>query len=157
VVLVDHAAEHLAAPHRRVERHDEWLVLAGWPLLPRLVRPMIVVMPGIGPQHFSKMALTTDQHPVRAVGPDGPYPAFGLGVRPGRSRRSLHDPHAFAGKRLVERGSELAVTIPDEEPERADPVREVHDQIAGLLGCPCTVRVPASPRGCAPPAGSLPP
>jgi hypothetical protein len=29
VVLVDHAAGQLPAPHRRIERHDGWLVTAG--------------------------------------------------------------------------------------------------------------------------------
>ena len=30
-------------PSGRAERHHDWLVLAGWPLVPRLVRPMLVV------------------------------------------------------------------------------------------------------------------
>lgn len=29
------------------------------------------------------MALTVHQHPVRALGPDGPFPAFGITVAPG--------------------------------------------------------------------------
>ena len=36
----------------------------------------------------------------------------------------------------VERGSELGVAIPDEEPEAAANVTEVHEQVAGLLGDP---------------------
>jgi hypothetical protein len=40
VVLVDHAAEYLPALYRRANRHDDRLVLIGWPLLPRLVRPV---------------------------------------------------------------------------------------------------------------------
>ena len=34
VVLVDHAAEQLTAPHRRVQRHDGLLVMIGWSLMP---------------------------------------------------------------------------------------------------------------------------
>ena len=34
VVLVDHAAEYPPALHRRVQRHDDHLVMIGWPLLP---------------------------------------------------------------------------------------------------------------------------
>jgi hypothetical protein len=33
--------------------------------MPGLVRPVPVVMPGIGPQHGPQMALAVDQHPVR--------------------------------------------------------------------------------------------
>ena len=43
VVLVDHAAKHLAALHRRVKRYDDRLVLARWPLLPGLMRPVPVI------------------------------------------------------------------------------------------------------------------
>jgi hypothetical protein len=43
VVLVDDAAEDLAAPHRRVQLHDSHLVLVGWPLLSGLVRTVPVV------------------------------------------------------------------------------------------------------------------
>ena len=43
VVLVDHAAKHLATLHRRVKRHDDRLVLAGWPLLPGLMRSVPVI------------------------------------------------------------------------------------------------------------------
>src|SRR5262249_17303624 len=51
VVFVDHAAEQLPALYRRLERHDGGLVVIGWPLVPRLVWPVPVVMPGVGPQH----------------------------------------------------------------------------------------------------------
>jgi hypothetical protein len=44
----DHAAEHLAAPYRRVQPHASWLVPDGWPLVRGLVRPMIIVMTGLG-------------------------------------------------------------------------------------------------------------
>ena len=42
VALVDHA-EYLPALHRRPERHDSWLVVVGWPLIPGLVRPVPVI------------------------------------------------------------------------------------------------------------------
>ncbi len=74
VVIADHAAEHPPAPHRRGQRHDDHLVMIGWPLLPGLVRPVPVIAPGAGPQHCSQMGFAVDQHPVRALGPDGPQP-----------------------------------------------------------------------------------
>jgi hypothetical protein len=40
VVLVDHAAEHLAALHPPPERHDDRLVIVGWPLVPAAGSPI---------------------------------------------------------------------------------------------------------------------
>src|SRR5690242_7173216 len=108
--------------------------MIGWPLLARLMRTVPVIVPHVGPQHRPQMGLVVDQHPVRALSPYGPHPAFGITVRRRRLRRSLHDPDALAGKDLIEGGRELGVAVPDEEPELADPVSEGHDQIAGLLG-----------------------
>jgi hypothetical protein len=50
VVFVDHAAQHLPALYRRGQRHDDHLVMIGRALIPGLVRPVPVVMPGVGPQ-----------------------------------------------------------------------------------------------------------
>src|SRR6266704_2703341 len=79
-------------------------------------------------------------------------PRFG----PGRPRRSLHDLHSLAGEDIVEHAGELGVTVPDEEAEGADPVCEVHEQVAGLprasvstMVAPCVVaisRAMANPR-----------
>jgi hypothetical protein len=52
VVLVDHAAKYLPALHQRVQKYNDGLVMIGWPLLPGLVRPMSVIVPGVGPQHL---------------------------------------------------------------------------------------------------------
>src|SRR4029077_10865473 len=83
VVLVDHAADDLPALHRRGNRHDDWLVVIGWPLLPGLVRPVPAIVPGAGPQHGPQMGFAVDQHPVSALRSFGPYPAFGITVRLG--------------------------------------------------------------------------
>ena len=90
--------------------------MIGWTLVPGLVRPVPVVMPGVGLQRSPQMGFVVDEHPVGALGPDGPYPAFGITVRPGRLRRGLHDLHALAGQDIIERGRELGVTVADEEP-----------------------------------------
>ena len=45
-----------------------------WPLMPGLVWPVPVVVPGIGPQHRPQMTLAVDQHTVGALGPHGPLP-----------------------------------------------------------------------------------
>jgi hypothetical protein len=82
-------------------------VMAGRPLLPRLMRPMSVIVPGAGPQHRPQMGFAADQHPVSALRPHRWYPASAMTARPGRPRRSLHDPHALAGEDGTERGGEL--------------------------------------------------
>ena len=98
--------------------------MIGWPLLPGLMRPMSAVVPGVRPQHCRQMGFAVDQHSVGALSPYRPYPAFGITVRRGRPRRNPHDPHALAGEGSIEHAAELGVAVPDEEPERADPVGE---------------------------------
>jgi hypothetical protein len=61
-----------------------------WPLMPGLVWPVPVVVPGIGPQHRPQMTLAVNQHPLGALGPHGLYPPFRIAIRPGHPRRSLH-------------------------------------------------------------------
>ena len=69
-------------------------------------------------------------------------------------RRSPRLPGPWQGRRVlagrrrplgsedpVEDAGELGVPVPDEEAEGADPVAEVHEQVAGLLCGPCAVRV----------------
>src|SRR3974390_981576 len=106
VVFVDHAAEQLPAPHRRLERHDGGLIVIGWPLVPGLVRPVSVVMPGVGPQHSPQMGFVVDEHSVGALAPYDPYPAFGITVRSGCLWRGLHDLYALVGQDIIERGRE---------------------------------------------------
>ena len=118
-VLVDDAPEYFPALHRRVQRYDDRFVMIGWPLLPGLMRPMSVIVPGVGPKHCPQMGFAVDQHPVRALSPYRPYPAFGITVRPGRPRRNPHDPHALAGEDSIEHAGELGVAVPDEEPEQS--------------------------------------
>jgi hypothetical protein len=155
VVLVDQAAEYLPALHRHVHRYDDRFVMIGWPLLPGLMRPMSVIVPGAGPQHRPQTSFAVDQQPVRALRPDRPHPALGITIRPRRPGRNPHDPHALAGEDSIERASELSVTVPDEEPERADPVREVRNQVASLLRDPGTVWIPGHPEDMHPPGRYL--
>jgi hypothetical protein len=110
-----------------------------WPLLPGLVRPMIVVVRRVGPQHRPQVRLTIDQHPVRALGPHGPHPAFGITIRPRCPWRRVHHSYARAREDLVEYGGELGVAVADKEPERADPVTTF---ISRFRAC-CAVQAPS--------------
>src|SRR5258708_6701690 len=58
-----------------------------------------------------------------------------------RPPRSTLFPYTTLFRSLVEGAGELGVAVPDEEAEGADPVCEVHEQVAGLLGGPGAVRV----------------
>ena len=73
--------------------------------------------------------------------PDAAYEPFGVAVRPRGAGRDLHHPHPRIGQHGIEPGGELRVPVPDEEPERAGPLVQVHDEVAGLLGGPRAGRV----------------
>lgn len=85
----------------------------------------------------------------------GPYPAFGITVRTRRLRRRLHRPYARTGEDSVEHGGELGVTVPDEKPERIDPVTKIHQQVSRLLRRPRAVRVPGHTEDVHPPGRHL--
>jgi transcriptional regulator with XRE-family HTH domain len=94
-------------------------------------------------------ATTTSPAPAGITG-SGPAWASGT-VKNTRtrsaSRQNRRSPASHA--------SELGVAVPDEEPEGADPVGEVHDQVAGLLGGPGAVGVGGYPEDVHPPGGYL--
>jgi hypothetical protein len=141
VVLVDRVTEYFPAPHRCAGRRDDRLVLAGWSLVAGLVGPVPVVMAGVLAEDRSKVPFVVDEHPVGALGSRGWYPTLGIAVRPWRPRWSPDNLDALAGEDLVEGAGELGVAVADEEAERGDLATEIYDVVAGLLCCPCAVRV----------------
>ena len=101
------------------------------------------------------MSAAEDEDPVGAFAADGADPAFGDGVRAGRTYRRADDFYLFRREHGIETGNELGVAIADQETQPLDPIAKVHEQIAGLLGHPrsgrwavmparCTVREPSS-------------
>jgi hypothetical protein len=61
----------------------------GWrALVAALVRAVLVVMPDVLLERGQQMPRVVDQDPVQALAACGAYPAFGVGVRAGRLRRS---------------------------------------------------------------------
>jgi hypothetical protein len=100
------------------------------------VRPVVVVMAFVLAQHGSGVPLTDDQYAVEELAADGPDEAFRDRVGSRCAHRCLDDADVDCGENGVERGGELGVVVPEEEPEAAAPVVEVHDQVAGLLGQP---------------------
>src|SRR4029077_2085676 len=67
-------------------------------------------------------------------------PSLGIPVRAWGPRRDPDRSHARGGEDGVEDTGELGVTVPDQEAEAAGPVTEIHEQVAGLLGSPRTLR-----------------
>jgi len=80
---------------------------------------------------------------------------LGITVRSRSPRRDLDWRHALAGEDRVEGAGELGVAVPDQEPERAGPVTEVHEQVASLLGGPRAVRVSRHAEDMHPPGPDL--
>ncbi|WP_433227329.1 hypothetical protein [Microtetraspora malaysiensis] len=77
------------------------------------------------------------------LGPLGQLPAWPtLATRtfddhdPGRLQHPVPHCDAYAGEDLVEGVGELGVPVANEEPERAGPPPEIHEQIASLRGRP---------------------
>jgi len=87
-------------------------------------------------QHDVEMAGAGDQEVVEAFPSQGADEAFRDRIRPGCPNRGADDPDIGAGEHSVERGSELAVTVTDQEPEPVGSIVEVREQVAGLLGDP---------------------
>jgi hypothetical protein len=70
------------------------------------MRPMSVQVPGVGPKHRPQRSVVVDQHPVSALRPYRPHPAFGITVHHRTPRRDLHL-DAGVGQDRVERRGEL--------------------------------------------------
>jgi hypothetical protein len=100
------------------------------------VRALAVVMGHEFAQHALGMAVTADEHPVKALGPRCPHKSFGESVRPGRSKGCLDDSCAYGSHNLVKGPNELAVPVTDKEAERSSPVFQIGNQVPGLLGDP---------------------
>lgn len=74
-----------------------------------------------------RLSLPHNQHPVGAVGPDGPHDAFGVGGHPRALRRQAQHLDPLGGEDRVEPAGELPGPIPDEVPHV--PARSVSIQV----------------------------
>ncbi|MFI7134784.1 hypothetical protein ACIBQ1_54610 [Nonomuraea sp. NPDC050153] len=78
---------------------------------------------------------------IEAFAPEGADEPLGERLRPWRARRNLQDAHVGAGEHLVKSSAELAVPVPDQEPEPVGSLAQFHQQIARLLRRPGTDRM----------------
>jgi hypothetical protein len=88
---------------------------------------------GTGPRDWCPRR---DEDSVEEFAADAADEAFGDRVGPWRPHRCPEDADVGGGEDGVERGGELGVAIPDQKPELAPGVVEVHEQAAGQLGQP---------------------
>jgi hypothetical protein len=93
---------------------------------------------GVLAEDEPQMPFTSDQHPVQAFAAGAADPAFGDRVRTRRLHGRLDDADADGGEHGVEGRGELGIPVVDEELEGGGWIAEIHQQIAGLLGHPCT-------------------
>jgi hypothetical protein len=96
-----------------------------------------------------------DEHPVGALGSCRAYPPLGITVRARGPRRNLDRLHTFPSEDRVEDAGEPGVAVPDQETEGADPVAEINEQVAGLLGGPRAVRMDGHAQDVYPPGPHL--
>jgi len=72
-------------------------------LFPRLMRPMLVVVPRVLGQDPPEVSFAVDQQVVKALAPQCCHIPLRKGICPGRPDRRLDDPRAMAGEHVVER------------------------------------------------------
>jgi hypothetical protein len=134
VVLVDGAAETVAAVDRAHMRFFLRLVRVGRTKFKGTMRPLAVVMVDVDAEYAFEVASVEDQQPVEALRTDCSDEALRNCVRLRRSDRRLHDPDAFAAEDLVEGAAVLTVAVADQEADAL--LREVEAKVARLLGNP---------------------
>jgi len=82
------------------------------------------------------VVFVVDEYPVGAFRSDCAYPAFRVGVHPGRLWCGLEDLDVVGGEHCVEGLGELGVPVPDQVLERLGLFAGVEEEVPGLLGDP---------------------
>ena len=100
------------------------------------VRPVVVVMVLVLAKHGCGVSQVDDEDAVKEFASDAADETFGDRVGSWCPHRCLNDADVERGEHGVEGCGELGVTVPDEEPEAAAGVLEVHEQVTGMLGQP---------------------
>jgi hypothetical protein len=106
-VLVNEATEDLAATYPpRVQLSDWWWerLTVGWALPAALMRAMPVVVRQVLAEYSQQVSNVIDQNRVQALSAYRAYPAFRVGVRPGRLRRYEEYLDALGAEHRVDPG-----------------------------------------------------
>jgi hypothetical protein len=119
MVFMEKSAEQVASIH------PAWLAVAddtqvgGWIRRLESERPVgtvVVVVGDVDAEYLLKVAAPNDEQPVKALGPDRPDPALGVGVGVGRLHRRHERLGSLRREDVVEGAGELGIPIADEEP-----------------------------------------
>src|SRR6266545_1890791 len=133
-ILVDQPTEPISADDPPSRCQGSWFVGLKWRCLPQCaVRAVAVVVVGVLGQHRPQLPTAKDQHPVQDLPPNRADPPLRVGVGPRRPYRRAQHLDPLGGEDRVERGGELRIPVPDQEPELADAVLQAHEQAAGML------------------------
>jgi hypothetical protein len=87
-------------------------------------------------QDEAQVALASDEHPIRTLGPNGAHEALRVRVHPRSLWRTPDDLDADSGEHGVEGVGELRVAVPDQVGEAVPGVLKTSGQFAGELGGP---------------------
>jgi hypothetical protein len=90
------------------------------PLVEGAVGAVSVEVVDVAREDSFEVAAVEDQEPIEALTADGADPPLRVRVRLGCAHRCSDDPDRFGAEDLVEGGSELAVAVMDQEPDRSD-------------------------------------
>src|SRR5436305_14078880 len=102
---------------------------------------MVVKVRHVLVQHSREMAAVNDQYPVQQFPAGSSNPSFGDRVRLGCPHRRAQDANTLAGEHGIEHAGELAVAVPNQEPELSHTITEVHQKTPRLLSHPGATRV----------------
>jgi hypothetical protein len=94
--------------------------------------PSPVVVLDVCRQNLAQVSLVDDQHAVGEFGSQSTDEPFREAVRPWAARRNSDHSDANIGQDSIEGCGELAGAVPDEEPELAHALTQVHHQVADL-------------------------
>jgi hypothetical protein len=100
------------------------------------VRALRVVMGHVCAENSLGVATSNNHELIEALIAHRADPALGVCVRTRGSNGGGDDPHALGAKDLVEAGSELGVSVPNQEPKPVSLVAEITGEVPGDLGDP---------------------
>jgi hypothetical protein len=100
------------------------------------MRPLIVVMPNVLPEHSAEVTFRQDQHPVQALASTAPDPPFGLCVRPRCHEWGQNHLGSVRAEDAIEAARELPIVIVNYQREFDPLFLQLPAEVASLLRDP---------------------
>ena len=105
-------------------------------LVERAMRAMIVVVSDVLDQYLLEMSAPEDEESIGALSADGADESLGERVRSWSLNGCLDDSDALGAEDLVETGTELRISVPDQELDCSGALGEIRGEVASLLDDP---------------------